>query len=160
MPKPQTSQTQTFPETDQLAVIYCRVSSIKQTTQGSGLTSQEARCREYAKYKGYGVVAVFTDDMSGGSSARPGMLEMLSFLRKHRRAPHVVIIDDISRLARGLEAHLQLRADISGAGGRLVLARPCGRQDLDDHRARRRSRPSRPRVRSRNGQGPSRREGL
>ena len=119
MPKPQTSQTQTFPETDQLAVIYCRVSSIKQTTQGSGLTSQEARCREYAKYKGYGVVAVFTDDMSGGSSARPGMLEMLSFLRKHRRAPHVVIIDDISRLARGLEAHLQLRADISGAGGRL-----------------------------------------
>lgn len=103
----------------QIAVIYCRVSSVKQVTQGTGLSSQEARCREYAKYKGYDVAAVFTDDMSGGVSARPGMQEMLAFLRKHRRDAPVVIIDDISRLARGLEAHLRLRADIGKAGGTL-----------------------------------------
>ncbi|MEM1275317.1 MAG: recombinase zinc beta ribbon domain-containing protein [Pseudomonadota bacterium] len=52
-------------------------------------------------------------------TARPGMLAMLAHLRKHRRNPHVVIIDDISRLARGLEAHLRFRAEISGAGGLL-----------------------------------------
>ncbi|MEE4538259.1 MAG: recombinase family protein [Erythrobacter sp.] len=99
------------------AVIYARVSSIKQSTRGDGLASQETRCREYAKYKGYEVVQVYSDDMSGSLTARPGMMAMLAFLRRHRKDPHVVIIDDISRLARGLEAHIKLRADINGAGG-------------------------------------------
>ena len=101
------------------AVIYCRVSSSKQTTRGDGLGSQETRCREYAKYKSYMVVDTFTDDMSGSLAARPGMLAMLAFLRKNRKNGTVVIIDDISRLARGLEAHLELRTSLSAAGGRL-----------------------------------------
>lgn len=99
------------------AVLYCRVSSAKQTTQGDGLGSQETRCREYAKYKNYEVAQIFKDDASGGLIERPGMQAMLRFLRKHSREPHVVIIDDISRLARGLEAHIQLRASIGKAGG-------------------------------------------
>ena len=101
------------------AVIYCRVSSAKQTTRGDGLASQETRCREYAQYRGHEVVKVFRDDMSGSVTGRPGMKAMLSFLRANRKNPHVVIIDDISRLARGLEAHLKLRADIGTAGGTL-----------------------------------------
>ena len=100
-------------------VIYCRVSSVKQTTRGDGLSSQETRCREYARYKGYQVAKVFQDDMSGSLISRPGMQAMLKYLRKNRAKPHVVIIDDVSRLARGLEAHLQLRAEISKAGGLL-----------------------------------------
>ncbi len=100
------------------AVIYCRVSSSKQTTHGDGLGSQETRCREYAKYKGCEVSKVFTDDMTGSLTTRPGMQSMLSFLRKSSRKEEiVVIIDDISRLARGIEAHLQLRSDIASAGG-------------------------------------------
>ncbi|MBM7069949.1 recombinase family protein [Actibacterium sp. 188UL27-1] len=101
------------------AVVYCRVSDPKQTTRGDGLNSQETRCREYAKYKGYEVVSVFKDDMSGKFSTRPGMKAMLSFLRQQRKDQHIVIIDDITRLARGLDAHLKLRTDISGAGGLL-----------------------------------------
>jgi len=99
------------------AVLYCRVSSAKQTTRGDGLGSQETRCREYAKYKGHEVVQVFKDDMSGSMINRPGMQAMLAYLKKYQRLPHVVIIDDISRLARGLEAHLQLRGAIGKAGG-------------------------------------------
>ena len=100
------------------AVIYCRVSSSKQTTRGDGLGSQETRCREYAKYKGCEVVKVFTDDMTGSLTTRPGMKDMLSYLRTHRRKEKIiVIIDDISRLARSIEAHLQLRTLISDAGG-------------------------------------------
>jgi len=95
------------------AVIYCRVSGIKQTTRGDGLNSQETRCREYAKFKGYEIETVFKDDMSGSVVERPGMQTMLKHLRKHRKNPRVVIIDDISRLARGIEAHLQLRSAIS-----------------------------------------------
>ncbi len=48
------------------AVLYCRVSSTKQTTLGSGLDSQATRCHEYARYRGYDVVKVFKDDASGG----------------------------------------------------------------------------------------------
>jgi site-specific DNA recombinase len=105
--------------TQQKAVIYCRVSNVKQTVRGDGLGSQETRCREYAKYRGHDVIKVFKDDSSGSLIDRPGMQEMLAFIRKNRTHGLVVIIDDISRLARGLEAHLRLRADISRAGGTL-----------------------------------------
>lgn len=104
---------------NQKAVIYCRVSSAKQTTRGDGLSSQETRCREFARYKGHDVVGVFTDDASGGLIDRPGMLSMLAFLRNHRAEQPVVIIDDISRLARGVEAHIRLRTAIGSAGGKL-----------------------------------------
>ena len=101
------------------AVIYARVSSKKQVTQGDGLNSQQTRCTEYARYKGYEIIKTFADDMSGSLTARPGMQSMLAYLRKRRKIGTVVIIDDISRLARGIEAHLQLRAAISTAGGTL-----------------------------------------
>lgn len=103
------------------AVLYCRVSSAKQVKKGDGLGSQETRCREYAKYKGYEVVHVFRDEgVSGGMIERPAMQEMLAFLKKSaKQRPHVVIIDDISRLARGLEAHIQLRTAISAVESRL-----------------------------------------
>jgi site-specific DNA recombinase len=105
----------------QKAVIYCRVSSQKQVTKGDGLGSQETRCREYAGHKNYQVVEVFRDEgVSGSMINRPSMQAMLSFLKKHKKKePHVVIIDDISRLARGLEAHIQLRTAIGEAGGKL-----------------------------------------
>ena len=103
------------------AVIYCRVSSAKQTVRGDGLASQETRCREYAKYKGYEVVEIFRDDTLGSLTTRPGMQAMLAFLKANRRKePHAVIIDDISRLARGLMAHFELRVKFGDAGGVLV----------------------------------------
>ena len=99
------------------AVVYTRVSSVKQTVEGDGLKSQQTRCREFAKRKGYEVGAVFEDDVSGSLTSRPGMKAMLAHLKKHRSRGTVVIIDDVSRLARGLEAHLELRASIANAGG-------------------------------------------
>jgi len=104
---------------NQKAVIYCRVSDTKQTTKGDGLHSQETRCREYAKFKGYTVTEVYQDDISGGIVTRPGMQDMLRYLKKHRVEECVVIIDDISRLARDLEAHFELRRTIIAAGGKL-----------------------------------------
>ncbi len=103
----------------QIAAIYTRVSGAKQVRDGDGLASQETRCCEYADYKNYEVIGIFKDDMSGKFTKRPAMDEMLAFLRKHRSHEPVVIIDDISRLARGLDAHLKLRQSLSGAGGKL-----------------------------------------
>ena len=104
------------------AVIYCRISDPKQAVRGDGLRSQETRCREFARMKNYDVVEVFQDNMTGERSDRPGMLNLLAYIRKHRSRGFVVIIDDISRIARGLEAHLALRASIAKAGG--VLESP------------------------------------
>jgi DNA invertase Pin-like site-specific DNA recombinase len=85
------------------AVIYCRVSGSKQVREGDGLASQERRCREYAAHHKYDVVEVFHDDISGKSLERPAMTAMLAYLRKHKsQRQHVVVIDDISRFARGL----------------------------------------------------------
>ncbi len=103
----------------QKAVIYARVSGAKQMREGDGLASQETRCREYASYKGHEIINVFRDDISGGKAARPAMAAMLSYLKAQRGQDIVVIIDDISRLARGLEAHLELRASLAKAGGKL-----------------------------------------
>lgn len=109
----------TEPIDQQKAVIYCRVSGAKQVREGDGLASQETRNREYARMKNYAVTTVFADDMTGGAVKRPAMDEMLAYLRQHRADNTVVIIDDISRLARGLEAHLKLRALLAAAGGKL-----------------------------------------
>lgn len=98
------------------AVIYCRVSSMRQVTEGHGLSSQESRCRDYAKHKGYNVIESFYDEgVSGSLTERAGMLELLESFDEQI----IVIIDDISRLARGLEAHIQLRTTIQSAGGKL-----------------------------------------
>lgn len=103
------------------AVVYARVSSAAQVAKGHGIASQETRCREFARMKGYEVAEVFRDEaISGGIMDRPGMLAMLDYLDRNRSSgPIVVIIDDISRLARNIRAHLDLRDAINEAGGRL-----------------------------------------
>jgi len=103
-----------------IAVIYTRVSSRAQLKKGDGLASQETRCREFASYKGHEVAEVFQDEgVSGGLVDRPAMKAMLTWLRKNRRFEPVVLIDDISRLARDIDAHRMLRAAIGSVGARL-----------------------------------------
>ncbi len=103
------------------AVIYARVSSTAQVRKGQGLGSQETRCREFARMKGYEVDRVFADEaVSGGITTRPGMQAMLGYLSlQARKQSFVVIIDDISRLARDIKAHLELRDAIASVGARL-----------------------------------------
>lgn len=93
------------------AIIYCRVSGKKQTVEGSGLTSQEHRCRQYCEAKGYSVVEVFPDDVSGGGDfmKRPGMVALLRFLDDNPKERYVVVFDDLRRYSRDIEFHFQLR---------------------------------------------------
>lgn len=100
------------------AVSYVRVSSAAQVAKGQGAESQAVRCEEYARMKGYYIDRVFEDKaVSGALIERPGMKLLLAYLRKHRKDHPRVIIDDISRLARGTNAHWALRAAIAKAGG-------------------------------------------
>ncbi|MEL6486419.1 MAG: recombinase family protein [Pseudomonadota bacterium] len=102
------------------ALIYCRVSGKKQAIQGTGLDSQEHRCREYARHKGYAVEAVFPDDVSGGGNFmnRKGMVALLSYLDAQADKDYVIIFDDLKRLARDTIAHLKLRQELSLRGAR------------------------------------------
>lgn len=103
-----------------IAVIYTRVSSRTQVKKGDGLASQERRCREFAAYKDYKVVEVFKDEgVSGGLADRPGMKDMLVWLRKHRASEPVVLIDDVSRLARDTDVHRKLRNAFGSVGATL-----------------------------------------
>ena len=118
-------------ETKQKAIIYARVSDTKQKVRGDGLGSQETRCREYAAYRQLEVVQVFKDDFTGASSDRPAMRAALAYLKKHRRDPHVIIIDDLSRLARDVVSFRHLRDQISAAGGLLESPSIVFREDSD-----------------------------
>lgn len=48
------------------------------------------------------------------------MQAMLKFARAHRKDNLTIIIDDLSRLARGVEAHIRLRTKIAGVGAKLA----------------------------------------
>ncbi len=97
----------------QKAIIYCRVSSKRQSTEGHGLDSQEHRCREYAQSRGYEVIKAFRDSFSGGGDFmnRPAMSSLLNFLDKNPATNFVVIFDDLKRLARDTVFHLKLRRE-------------------------------------------------
>lgn len=97
-----------------------RVSDRKQKKLGDGQDSQIARCSEFAAMRGYEVVRVIRDDISGKHASRPGMDELLAFLRQNPKTPHIVIIDQISCFARHVSTHLQLRAALKAVGGKLV----------------------------------------
>ncbi len=111
-------------------IIYCRVSDTKQKTEGSGLESQEFRCRQYAAEKNYVVERVFHDDVSGGGdyTKRPGMIALLNFLEAHQKENYLVVFDDLKRLARDTMFHWQLRHAMSNFGARLE----CLNYQFDD----------------------------
>jgi len=112
------------------AIIYCRVSSTKQKSDGGGLDSQEHRCRKYAQAQGYEVEAVFPDDASGGGDfiKRPGMVALLSFLDAQPDKEYVVIFDDLKRFARDTEFHIKLRREFQTRRARIE----CLNFKLDD----------------------------
>ena len=115
MTQSQEEETQAKPT----AVIYCRVSSVAQLRKGDGLGSQETRCREYARFKGYDVAEVFHDNKTGSVADRPAMSALLAYLKRHKGEGRVVIIDDINRFSRDVMVHWQLRALLAEAGGKL-----------------------------------------
>lgn len=102
------------------AIIYCRVSSKRQTSDGAGLESQEHRCRQYADERGYEVEAVFPDDVSGGGDFmnRPGMVALLAYLQARKETNFVIVFDDLKRFSRDTEFHKKLRRTLASHGAR------------------------------------------
>lgn len=111
------------------AIIYTRVSSERQRDEGHGLDGQEKRCRDRADAKGYRVAEVFREEaVSGKLLERPEMKRMLDYLDSHPTEKYVVLIDDLSRLARDVAVHLRLRLELRTRGAILE----CLNLELDD----------------------------
>jgi site-specific DNA recombinase len=95
----------------QAALVYCRVSSDRQVSDGHGLESQEHRCKDYARQQNYTVEKTFKDSYTGGGDfmKRPAMKELIEYIENKPHVNYVVIFDDPKRLARDHMEHWRLR---------------------------------------------------
>ena len=80
------------------ALIYCRVSTTKDT-QESSLERQEEELLTFAFAQGYIVSDIFTDQHSGYEMDREGLLEMLNVIKTDKIS--AVFVQDETRLGRG-----------------------------------------------------------
>jgi len=92
---------------------------VAQVEEGHRLESQESRCREYARRKGYEIETFFEKAVSGGVQQRPSFNAMLNYIREQQSAGVVIIIDDISQFVRDIEGHRALRHALKEIGGKL-----------------------------------------
>ena len=82
-------------------IIYCRVSTPGQISDGHGIETQEKLCRRWAARNGLDVMEVYRDCGISGKDMenRPALNEMLAKLLKLKE-PHVLLFYDIERLSR------------------------------------------------------------
>lgn len=101
----------TNPYEGRLGLVYARVSSKKQETEGSGLDSQEQRCVSRLLSIKVPHTRSFRDSFSGGGDFmnRPAMRELLAHIDANSHQRFIVIFDDLSRFARDVVFHFQLR---------------------------------------------------
>ena len=94
------------------AVIYCRVSSRGQKTDGDSRRDQDSRGKKYADANAYTVQKIFYDDSTGGGDFlnRPAMKSLLEHLDNDIMHNYVVIFADLKRFARDTKFHWELRS--------------------------------------------------
>jgi site-specific DNA recombinase len=105
-------QNLTNPYQDRVGLVYARVSTPKQVTEGNGLESQEGRCVKELLSMNVPYEKSFLDaGVSGGIDfmERPAMRGLLEYIDDNPHKKFVVIFDDLKRFARHVEFHFQLK---------------------------------------------------
>ena len=87
-------------------IIYCRVSTTKQSKTGESLAVQEKECRNYCKRNDYQVMAVFSEQYTWTKDKRPKIEEALEFIKNFElKIDHIVVLK-IDRVGRwGIAIH-------------------------------------------------------
>ena len=100
------------------AIIYLRVSTTGQATDGVSLAAQESKARAWADFNGYEVKAVFTDaGISGKSTAnREGLQNALDSVKKG----DALVVYSLSRLARSTRDMIAISENLEKRGVDLV----------------------------------------
>ena len=101
------------------AVIYTRVSSKSQMTDGNGLQSQQKLCEEWADNNNVEVVKVFSDGAKKWKYEEivnrdwlSNMIDFLANANKNYTTIHFVLIDDMDRIIRDTQGRWEIKADI------------------------------------------------
>jgi len=103
------------------AVGYVRVAAGSQSDPRSGLDAQAATIRAFAKAEGIELVGVFEDaGESAHNKRRPGLLALLAAVGEGHT--NLIIVPDLTRLARDLGDLLRLMDSFARRGVRLVSA--------------------------------------
>ena len=105
----------------QLCAIYARFSSDRQ--RPTSIEDQIRKCREYALRQGWQILEehVYTDAaVSGTSTDRGGLQELLAAATGRSRSFDCVLIDDSSRLTRRLADALSLYERLTFCGVRVI----------------------------------------
>jgi DNA invertase Pin-like site-specific DNA recombinase len=110
------------------AVIYCRVST-KKDTQESSLVRQEEELLGLALSKGMEVFTVIKEQASGYDLERDGILELLTTIKEEKI--NAVLIQDETRLGRG-NAKIALLHCIVKEGAKLYSISHHGELQLSD----------------------------
>jgi DNA invertase Pin-like site-specific DNA recombinase len=80
------------------AIIYCRVSTTKET-QETSLIRQEEELTKLANEKGFQIIKIIKEQASGFELDRDGILDLLSLIKDQH--VDVILIQDETRLGRG-----------------------------------------------------------
>jgi DNA invertase Pin-like site-specific DNA recombinase len=113
MPRPRRNEAPAAP----VALVYVRVSTLRQASDGIGLDAQETKARAHAERMGWPVAEVFRDEgVSGkdGLDNRPGLVALID--RAKRTPGAVVVVYSVSRLARRQRLLYELLDDRNGHG--------------------------------------------
>jgi DNA invertase Pin-like site-specific DNA recombinase len=89
--------------------IYTRVSTLDQSNEG-----QEHELRQYAKQRGWSVIRIYADKVSGLKSSRPALDELLQDARKRKFS--CVAVWRIDRLGRSVSHLLEVLETFKALG--------------------------------------------
>ena len=109
------------PTTVPVAVAYVRVAAFSQAAPRSRLDAQAATIRRFADAAGIKLVRIFEDlGESAHNMRRPGLLALLAAV--NAGSADVVLVADLSRLARNMDVLHRLIRFFDRRGVRLVCA--------------------------------------
>jgi len=100
------------------AIVYCRVSTIRQSETGHSLDSQETQLAKMAEAEGY-EVEIFREVANGGRDTRPKLKRAL--LELNTGTTQALFVASIDRLARSTKHALAIAEQSNKASWRLVV---------------------------------------
>jgi len=82
------------------AFLYIRVSTDEQADKGYSLRHQEERLRSYCQFQNIEVVGLYNDDHSAKTFKRPAFQQLLTFLKKNKKAADLLLFTKWDRFSR------------------------------------------------------------
>src|SRR5436305_14987851 len=114
----------------QNAILYARVSTAEQAKQQYNLPAQEAKLRDYCDRNELHALKLFVERGESDRTAdRKEFQAMMDFCRKNRGKVNVLVVADLSRLARNVLDQGTTIATLTQLGIELV----SGDEPIRDH---------------------------